>query len=96
MERRKEENIGDVIARFLRQSQLETPLNEHRLIDSWEDVVGSDVAKMTEKLVIYNQTLYVTLHSPALRLQLLMQRAALVQKLNANVGANVITDIAFR
>ncbi len=96
MERKKEENIGNVIARFLRQSQLETPLNEHRLIDSWEEVVGPDIAKMTDNLAIYNQTLYVTLHSPALRTQLLMQRASLVQRLNAKVGANVIVDIAFR
>lgn len=95
MERRKEENIGNIILRYLRQEQLETPLNEHRLIGAWGEVAGEAVEKQTQNLRIYNQTLYVTLRSAALRTELLMRRTELVKQLNDKVGAHIISNIAF-
>lgn len=95
MERRKEESIEKVLLRFLRQSQLETPLNEHRLIVAWGEVAGVAAERLTESLRVYNQTLYVKLRSAMLRNELSMKRSDLVKKLNAKVGVNVIVDIAF-
>lgn len=95
MERRKSENIGDVVLRFLRQEGLESPLNEHRLLEAWPDVAGREVAAYTEELRIRNQTLCVKLKSPALRANLMMARARLVHALNERVGAAVIVDINF-
>ncbi len=95
MERRKEENIGNVLLRYLRQSQLETPLNEYRIIQAWTDVVGERVEKLTQSLRIYNQVLYVSLRSSALRNELQMRRSDLIRQLNNKVGANVISNISF-
>ena len=95
MERRKEESIEKVLLRFLRQSQLETPLTEHRLIAAWGEVAGVAAERLTESLRVYNQTLYVKLRSAMLRNELSMKRSDLVKKLNAKVGVNVIVDIAF-
>ena len=95
MERRKEEQIGDVIYRFFRQSQLETPLNEYRLIHIWGEVAGPMVERMTKDLRIFNQVLHVSLRSSVMRNELTLRRSELVRKLNEKVGSNVITDIAF-
>lgn len=96
MERRKEEHIGDVVMRFLRQQGIETPLNEHRLMSIWYSVVGDESNRQTEDLRIYNQTLYVQIKSAALRSQLFMQRSNLVKQLNDLVGADVIHDIVLK
>lgn len=93
MERRKEENIGDVILRYLRQSQLETPLNEYRLIQSWEQVVGDSVSRLTSDLKIYNQKLYVHIDSPIIRSDIQMKKSEIVRNLNASIKAQVIVDI---
>lgn len=95
MERRKEEQIGDVIYRFFRQSQLETPLNEYRLIHLWGEVAGPTVERMTKDLRIFNQVLHVSLRSSVMRSELSLRRSELVRKLNEKVGATVINDIAF-
>lgn len=79
MERRKEEDIGSVIMRFLRQSQLETPLYEHRIIESWGEVAGVAAERMTKDLRIFNQVLHVSLRSAALRNELLYRRTELVK-----------------
>lgn len=95
MERRKEEAIGDVLLRYLRQSLLETPLNEHRIIQSWNEVVGRAAAQLTTDVSIHNQKLYVRVRSSALRTELMMKRSELVRQLNAKVGTGLITDIIF-
>lgn len=96
MKRNNTEQIGDVIRKFLRQSGLESPLNEFRLVDAWRDVVGPTISKYTLNLYIRNQTLFVHLSSSVLRQELQMQREMLVNHLNQRVGASVIVDIVFR
>ena len=94
MERRKSELLDDVIMRFMRQSGLEMPLNQYRLIQSWADVAGQLVAEQTKEIFIRNQTLYVRVTSPAMRANLMMNRTRLTSLLNKQVGADVITNIA--
>lgn len=94
MERRKSEQLNDVIMRFLRQSGLEMPLNQYRLIQAWNDVAGKMVAEQTKEIFIKNQTLYVRVSSPAIRANLMMNRSRLVVLLNRQVGADVIVNIA--
>ena len=94
MERRKSEQLDDVIMRFMRQSGLEMPLNQYRLIQSWSTVVGQIVAEQTKEIFIRNQTLYVRVTSPAIRANLMMNRTRLVTLLNKQVKADVIANIA--
>ena len=77
----------------MRAEGLETPLNERRLINAWDDVVGPTVVKYTTEKFIKNQTLFVKIQNPALRQDLSMMRSQLVSRLNAAVGALVITDV---
>lgn len=72
MKRNNAEQIGVLIRNFLRQESLESPLNEQRLINAWEEVLGSAVASYTRQLYIKNQVLYVHLTSAALRQELMM------------------------
>ena len=95
MKRREAEQVGDVIRLFLREQGLETPLNEFRLIQSWTTILGPSVGRFTRDLYIRGQTLYVQLSSSVLRNELMMQRTSLVGRLNASVGAQVITEIRF-
>jgi predicted nucleic acid-binding Zn ribbon protein len=96
MERRKTEDLTQVLFRFLREQGLETPLNEYRLLESWDEVVGPLATKYTLEKKIINQKLYIKLSSSALRAELQMRRAHLVVELNQKVGANIITDIYFQ
>ena len=93
MERRKSENLSDVILRVLREQGLETPLREHRAVEAWPKVVGEAVARSTSDVHIYNQKLYVRVSNPLIRTNLSYERTALVEKLNKAAGGQTITDI---
>ncbi len=93
MFRREVKSVADVLQQFLREEGLETPLQQKRLIDSWETVTGRIVARYTTEKFIQNQTLYVKIVNPALRQDLAMMRQQLVKRLNEQVGSFIISDI---
>ena len=93
MFRRRVTSLSDVLGKVLRESGLETPLLQRRLINAWDTVVGKVVAKYTSEKFIKNQTLFVKITNPALRSDLSMRRKELVSRLNAAVGSHVISEI---
>ena len=95
MERIKEESLGSVVARFLKETGLQTQLNQYRLKQAWPIITGELVKSKTQDLYIKNQTLYVKLRSPVLRSELSLRKQELKTQLNAYVQAQVISDIVF-
>ncbi|MBP5258170.1 MAG: DUF721 domain-containing protein [Prevotella sp.] len=93
MFKREVKSIADVVAQFIREEGLETPLMQKRLIDAWEQVTGKVVARYTIDKFIKNQTLFVKMSNPALRADLQMMRTELTRKLNAAVGSQVIAEV---
>lgn len=94
MKREREQPIDNLFQTFLRESGLETPFYEHRLIAGWSGIVGEVVAKATENIYIRNQTLYVQIRSAVIRNEILMKRTELVKTLNEYAGSNVINSIS--
>ncbi|MBQ0062165.1 MAG: DUF721 domain-containing protein [Bacteroidales bacterium] len=95
MRRSKFEPIGSILNRFLRQEGLETPLNQHRIVEKWYELMGKGIAAYTGEISIRNQCMIIQIKSPALRENLMMERERLVKRLNQAVGAQVITRIVF-
>ena len=85
-----------MILQYLRENGLETPLNEHRIIRAWGEVLGPSISSYTKDLRIYNQVLFATITSSVVRNELMMRRTDLVKRLNSHVGAQVITQIVLR
>ncbi|MCQ2109941.1 MAG: DUF721 domain-containing protein [Bacteroidaceae bacterium] len=96
MKRNNTETITDVVYQVLRQSGLEMPLNEYRLIQAWNQVLGKTISRYTQDLKIHNMVLYATISSAPLRNELQMRRSYLVEALNNHVGAQVISQIVLK
>ena len=95
MFKRDVQTLADILTQCLRHDGLETPLMQRRLIDSWGKVAGRAIDKYTGEKFIRNQILFVKIINPALRADLSMMRERLVNNLNVEVGARIITDIKF-
>ena len=95
MIRKKEQKLESLIQQFMRQQGLETPLNEYRAVQAWPDRVGPAIARYTGQIFIRNSILYVQIRSAALRENLTHQRTLLAQRVNSQVGAQVIQEIRF-
>lgn len=95
MKRKNALAIGDLVRQYLREEGLETPLNQHRIIESWGEVMGAGILQYTGDIFIRNQTLWVKIDSSVLRQELNISRQQIERRLNEHVGAQVITEVRF-
>jgi predicted nucleic acid-binding Zn ribbon protein len=93
MRRSHEQPLKAAIEEFLDKYHLRDKLNQAKIIQSWEKVVGEMVARNTSQLHIRNKVLYVKVNSAALRNELLYARTKIINALNKEAGATVIEDI---
>ena len=96
MERSNIQTLRQVIEKFLRETPLQGKLNERRLIESWEEIMGKPVARVTNKMYIRDRILYVHLNSSVMRNELYMLKDEILEKLNQKAGEDVIKDIVFK
>lgn len=95
MKKSNEILLKDAIAAFLKENNLESKLNETRLIGAWEEVTGKLVARHTNQMFVKDRVLFVKVDSAALREELSYQRSKLIKKLNKAAGIEAIDDIRF-
>ena len=96
IKRENDFTLKEVIERLLKVYNWDSHLDEAKLKDSWEKVVGGIIGKHTMNLYIKNRILYVSLDSAVIRSELLMSRSKIVQMLNDEVGKKVIEDMVLR
>jgi predicted nucleic acid-binding Zn ribbon protein len=85
--------LKDAIEAFLKDNNLQTKLNETKIIGAWEEVTGKLISRHTLQMYVKDRTLFVKVDSAALREELTYQRSKLVKKLNQAAGVEVIEDI---
>ena len=96
MKRTDPEKIGDVLRQTLSNSGLTDRLYETRAINLWPSVVGDEIAALSSRPMIFKRIMTVYVRNAALRQELNMSRASLVNIINETLGREVITDIRFR
>ncbi|MBR6017861.1 MAG: DUF721 domain-containing protein [Paludibacteraceae bacterium] len=84
--------LGEVLGEYLRESGLEKPVLETRVVSLWPEVMGPVVARLTRSVEVENGVLIVRLSNAALKAQLFENRFELVRKMNEAVGGEVLHD----
>jgi predicted nucleic acid-binding Zn ribbon protein len=91
--RSSEQPLKAAIEEFLDRYHLRDKLDQAKVIQAWEKVVGEMVARNTSQLHIRNKVLYVKVNTAALRNELLFARTKIMNALNKEAGTNVIEEI---
>ena len=96
MKRTYPKSIAEVIDGFLKAEQLDTQLNEQRASALWPQIVGQGINRYTISRDVRDGVLIVRLSSAPLRNELMMNRSALIKRINEALGQEVIREIIFQ
>lgn len=96
MRKTNEQKMKEVFDALLKQYGLDNRMAEKRLINSWNGLCGPMIARHTKNLYVRDKVLYVQVDNSVLREELIFSRQKLKEKLNAEAGSEVITDIIVR
>ncbi len=88
--------MGEAIKDLARHLGLEKNLEEYQAITSWQEVVGEQIAKVTQAQRMENGVLFVSVSTAPWRAELSMKRIEIMQKINAMLGKSVVKEIRFR
>ena len=95
--RRKEvQSLGSVIKDYLKENKFDRKLAEVDAINSWESVIGKQVASATSSILIKDGTLHLHLKSSIIRNELLMMRSDIIRTMNKNAGFELIKNIVLK
>jgi predicted nucleic acid-binding Zn ribbon protein len=91
-----EHTLKNAISEFLHDQHLDTKLAELNIINNWEKLVGSLIAKNTNEIKFRGTVLYLKIESNALRNELNYQRGKIMALVNTESNQQLITDVVIR
>lgn len=89
------ERLGDILDHSLKRLDLAGRLREHGVWPIWNEIVGAAVARNAQPEKIRNGTLFVKVTSPVWMQQLQYLKEMIAEKLNRNLGNEVVKNIFF-
>lgn len=95
----KKENtyeLKELLQQLVKAYRWSGKMDEMKVRDSWEKVVGKMIDRHTTEVHLKGTTLFVKLDSSALRNELMMARSKIAESINKEIGKKVIDDIIFR
>lgn len=92
----EEQPLRELINKMLRSYGLGPKLDEVKLLKCWEDVVGTMIAKHTRNIYFREGTLHVELDSAPLRQELTFAKSKLVEKLNEEMGKQIVQKLQIK
>ena len=88
--------IGDALKEFLKKSKLKGGIQALQIEDAWEKIMGKTIAKYTDKIEIINRTLFISSTVAPLKNELLYQKEKIIERVNEELGENVIKEVVIK
>lgn len=96
MERQDAQPIGEILNQFLNISQLENQSFGEQIAEIWQEVLGDEITKETQRIFLQSGYLFIELKSAALKNELMMKRTQIKNSLNKKLGNEVINSVVIR
>jgi predicted nucleic acid-binding Zn ribbon protein len=89
-------NINEAIQQTLLSLGLAERLSQYEVVNSWGEIVGDSIARVTKTEGIKDRVLVVRVMHPAWRQELVFLKADLIEKINRTIKKEIVKDIIFK
>ena len=90
------QSISKVLDEILESKSLRTGIIHVRINELWHEIMGANITHYTEKIILKGNTLFVSLNSPALRVELSYGKEKIIKMMNKQLGSEKIKKIVLR
>ena len=96
MARRAPQPLSNLMQELMRSLDRGSKFGEATIVSAWQDVSGTQVANVTEKVWVEKKRLFVKVNSAPWRNELHLQRREWCDRVNQKLGKRLIDEIIFR
>ena len=90
------QSISKVLDEILESKSLRTGIIHVRINELWHKIMGANITNYTEKIILKGNTLFVSLNSAALRVELSYGKEKIIKMMNKQLGSEKIKKIILR
>lgn len=92
----KPQRVGKVLEALYDQLGIRAKISEAEIIETWAALAGPRVNAVTDSAWLQGNKLFVKVNSAAWRQQLHLNRSTWKDRLNQELGKDLVTEILFR
>lgn len=85
--------LGKVLEDLLQTYRLKSKVNEVNLVRQWEQIVGPLISKRTEKIILKNGVLHITINSAPLKQELNYSKDQILELIDQKFGKGYVKSI---
>jgi predicted nucleic acid-binding Zn ribbon protein len=90
------QTLGDALKVLVQSLGIEKQVEQYKIFDVWNEVVGQQVAKVAQPERLQNGVLIVNVNNAPWRNELTFRKREILEKIHERTNSNSITDIKFR
>jgi predicted nucleic acid-binding Zn ribbon protein len=90
------QTLGDALKAFVQSLGIEPQIEQYKIFDVWNEVVGEQVAKVATPERIHNGVLIVHVSNAPWRNELTFRKNEILEKIHSKTNSKSIIDIKFR
>ncbi len=90
------QSLGDALKLLVQSLGIEKQVEQYKIFDVWNDVVGQQVAKVAQPERLANGVLFVSVSNAPWRTELTFRKKEILEKIHQQTNSKSITDIKFR
>jgi len=91
--RSNEQNMGEALGQWLDRYRLRQGIDNARVEQAWDEVLGPSIARQTSRKKMQNGILVIQLDSSIVRKELLMVKSKIISSINEHLGREVVKDL---
>lgn len=88
--------IGDAIRELVQELGINRKLKEYEAVLRWNSIAGEQIARMTTAVKITQGVLLVKVKTSTWRNELNIRKKEIMNKLNGELGEEIVKDIRFQ
>ncbi len=88
--------LGSVLDSLVKSLGIEKQVEQYKIFDAWNMVVGEQIAKVAQPERIHNGVLIVAVNNAPWRTELTFRKKEILDKIHDTLKSQSITDIKFR
>jgi Dna[CI] antecedent, DciA len=96
MRKNNDQSLSEVIGQFIQENKLKPQLNETRIKNLWETLMGKTIATYTSNISVRRGILYISILSAPLKQELAFSKEKIMTLLNDELGEDFIKEVVIR
>ncbi|MEY3433325.1 MAG: hypothetical protein RL131_1261 [Bacteroidota bacterium] len=86
-------SLGDALKQFLSKSKMKYGIQSMQIKDLWEEIMGTTIAKYTDKIELRNETLFIHTSVAPLKNELVFLKEKIIERVNEKMGAHTVKEV---